>query len=223
MIYRKYPLLFLLTLSFVQSSHATLRGTEAFNSTLEGGNSSRFSTTKTIRATQTNNVKEFDFKKYIPNMKYNDVASKEKEKIENYKPDLRKLLETLYQGLNSSQEHSLTPMTQTYLKENNRRIAINRELMDSGFILSVSGNTALRLSDSLVYTVISNPGVGKTDTRVKEIEARLDLAEEKERPLAAERQAERKEMLEELGKKSYNLRQPATPRFHKLRKFLNLI
>lgn len=177
MSYRKYPLFFLLTLSFAQSAEATLRGTGNFNSILEES-CQNFSTTRMATAPKVDNVKAFDFKKYIPNMKYNGAASKgkekeqEKENIENREADFRKVLGNWRQGLNSSQEQSGSPKVLAYLKENKRNIAINRVLMDSGFILSVSGNTALRLSDSYVYTIISNPGEDKKPAPVKtEIDA----------------------------------------------------
>ena len=61
MSYRKYPLFFLLTLSFVQSAQATLRDKDKFREE----SCQSFPTSKKDPAPKANKLKAFDFKKYF--------------------------------------------------------------------------------------------------------------------------------------------------------------
>ena len=159
-------------------------------------------------------------------MQFNDVPSvgKGKEKVGNRKPDLRDLLENWHQGLNSSQEQPTNFKALDYLRENKKPIAIFKDLMDSGFILSdKDDNIALRLSNSNVYVIITNPGEEERNEPKDTIkDAGLNLFERKEEAFQGSQGLGKKteaffknfftpamaphqrHALKELGKKFYN-------------------
>ena len=207
MIYKKYPLFFLLTLSFAQSAYA-VRNTESFDESY-----TTYGTLNIRTAPKdNNNVEKPDFMVDFSKLKFNEFnessTGKErilsKGKINDDKSDLRKLLASWREErekLNLSAVQSINRKAIDYLRKNKQPIGIHRDLMDSDdYIISENG-TALRFSNSAVYIILHHPMI--EDKKLEEVNATIDAGLNL---FEVEEKAERLQVLKKLGKKCNDLK-----------------